>query len=360
MKNNSLYKSLYNLDNAFGVSGDEADVAEVMKAEMEGLYDEYMEDALGSQYFIKCGRDKDRKILFAAHMDEIGFIINYIEDNGLLRFLPVGYHDDRMAVNQDMVIKTDSGKKIIGVTGSKPAHIMSDEDHEKVQKIEDLFVDIGTTSREETLALGVNMGDYMTFARQGYLMSGGKFYTGKSVDDRAGCAVLVEAMKRIQDEDLEVSVVMAASVQEEVGIRSGGPMMANIDPEMMIAIDVTLTGDVPGVTINQCSEKMGDGPGVKYYDWDPVLGATGNNVPRKLTCAIIEVAEKNDIPFQREVFTGGGTDAWSAAMGGKGYLAGGICIPQRYMHTAVGTVHMGDLENTTRLVTEFIKGYKKL
>ena len=358
MGENTLLKTLYNLDNAFGVSGDEENVAEVLRKEMAGLYDEHMEDALGCQYFIKYGKNRDRKILFSAHMDEIGFIINYIEDEGFIRFLPVGYHDDRMAVNQDMIVKTEKNGFVRGVTGSKPAHIMTEEDHEKVQKIEDLFLDVGTDSREETEALGIRPGDYMTFAREGYVINNGKYYTGKAVDDRAGCAVMVEMLRRLKGQQPECTLIMVGSVQEEVGIRSGGPMMANIDPDVMIALDVTITGDVPGIETRQCSQSMGKGPGVKFYDWDPVLGATGNNVPRKLTSAIIETAEKNGIPYQREVFTGGGTDAWSSAFAGKGYLAGGICITQRYMHTAVGTVDLNDLENTVKLALEFAQSYQ--
>ena len=142
MINNKLLETLYNLDNTFGVSGNEEETAAALRKEMEGLYDEHIEDPLGS-------------------------------------------HDDRTAVNQDMVVMTESGKKVYGVTGSKPAHIMTEEDHEKVIKIEDLYVDFGTTSREETQALGVEAGDYMGFAREGYVLNNGKFYTGKSVDQRA-------------------------------------------------------------------------------------------------------------------------------------------------------------------------------
>lgn len=197
----------------------------------------------------------------------------------------------------------------------------------------------------------------MGFARDGYVLNGGKFYTGKSVDDRAGCAALVETMKRLKDTVLDYTLCIVGSTMEEVGIRAGGPVATRLNPELFLAIDVTLTGDTPGVEINKCSQKMGDGPGVKFYDWDPILGATGNNVPRRLTNKIIQTAEKYNIPYQREVMTGGGTDAWSAAMAGTGVLAGGICIPQRYMHTAVGTVNMDDMENTVALIVNFLKEY---
>ncbi len=359
MKKNTLLETLEKLDNHFGVSGDEEDVAAELRKQMSGLYDEYREDPLGSQYFIKYGQNRDKKILFSAHMDEIGFIINYIEDDGFLRFLPVGYHDDRMVVNQDMIIKTGKGDFIQGVTGSKPTHVLTREEQEQVEKIDQLFVDVGTNSREETHDLGIYPGDYMTYHRKGYLLNQ-RYYTGKSIDDRAGCAVLVEMMRRLKDQKPPYTIVAVGSVQEEMGMRSGNPMMNNINPEVMIAVDVTITGDVPGIEPRQCSEIMGRGPGVKFYDWEPILGATGNNVPRKLTDFIINLAKKYNIPYQREVFTGGGTDAWSASMAGKGYLAGGICIPQRYMHTAVGTVDLNDMENTVQLLLAFAKDYTGL
>lgn len=357
MKKN-LLNTLTALDNVFGVSGDEDKVAEELRKQMEGLYDEHIEDPMGNQIFIKKGKDPDRKIVFSAHMDEIGFIVNYIEPNGFARFLPVGYHDDRTAVNQDMVVICDDGSLVYGVTGSKPAHIMTEEDHEKVVKIEELYVDFGTDSAEETRALGVEIGCYMAFNRQGYVLNNGKYYTGKSVDDRAGLAVLVEVMREIKDENLDFSVVVVGSTQEEVGMRAGGPIVNRLNPELFMAVDVALTGDTPGIEERQCSCVMGKGPAIKYYDWDPILGATGNNVPRRLTKKLVDLAKEKNIPFQREVLTGGGTDAWSAAMAGTSVLTGGISIPQRYMHTTVGTVHMDDLENTVKLTKEFILSYK--
>lgn len=360
MKQNTLLQSLMLLDNAFGVSGDEEQVAAILKQEMEGLYDEYDQDALGSQYFIKHGKDPQKRVLISAHMDEIGFILNHIEDNGMGRFLPVGYHDDRTAVNQVMVVKTDSGALVKGVTGSKPFHLMETEDHTKVLSIADLFLDFGTESREETLALGVQVGDYIGFDRQGFLLNGGKYYTGKSVDDRSGVAVMVEVMRRLQGRMIEPTICMVGSVQEEVGMRSGAPMVHRFQPELMLALDVTLTGGVPGIEERQCPQAMGKGPGIKYYDWDPILGATGNNVPRKLTRRLTGVAEKHNIPYQREVITGGGTDAWSASIAGGGVLSGGICIPQRYMHTAVGTVHLDDLEHTAQLLMKFLEEYETI
>jgi endoglucanase len=292
-------------------------------------------------------------------MDEIGFIIKYIEDEGFARIFPVGYHDDRVAVNQDMVFITSTGKKAYGVTGSKPAHIMTEEDHEKALKIEDLFVDFGTDGADETRSLGIEFGDYGTFARTGRFLNGGKYYSGKSVDDRAGLAVMVEVLRRLRGLSIEPSVCMVGSVQEEVGMRAGGPIASRWKPELMFAIDGTLTGGTPGIEYRQCSAKMGGGFAVKFYDWETIL-TTGNNVPRKLTNQMIALAKKHGIPFQREVIMGGGTDAWSVSLAGEGVLAGGIGIPMRYIHTAVGTIHLDDLETCVNYIVKYLQDYVSL
>ncbi len=357
MKNHTLLETLKNLDDAIGVSGDEEKVAKVLKEEAEGLYDEYFEDGLGNQYFVKYGRNRDKKILLCAHMDEIGYIVNHIEPNGLVRFLPVGFHDDRTAVNQDLVIITDEGREVRGVTGSKPFHALSEEEQAKITKIPDLFMDLGTASREETLALGVQVGNYAGFARKGGLLNEGKIYTGKSLDNRAGCAILVETLRRLKGLELEPTIYFVGTVMEEVGMRGGGVAASNVKPELALALDVALAGDFPGLEEKDCNVMLGKGPAILYYDWDPVLGQVGNNVPRKLTNRMIAVAEKHGIPYQREVMMGGGTDAWSASISGLGCLAGGIGIPSRYIHTPVSTIHIDDLKYAVDFVVAYLKEY---
>ena len=356
----TLAKTLMTLDNAIGVSGDETEVAAILRREMEGLYDDYEQDLLGNQLFIRRGKNPDKRVMLAAHMDEIGFIINHIEDGGFARLCPVGYHDDRMCVNQDLVFITADGKKIHAVTGSKPAHIMTAADYEKVIKIPEVFADFGTSSAAETRALGIEIGDCGTFNRQGYFLNGTPCYTGKAVDDRAGLAVLVEAARRLKGLDIEPTVCFAGTVQEEVGMRSGGPIGSRFKPELMFAVDGTLTGGIPDVELRQCSALMGGGVGIKFFDWDPDLTQAGSNVPRKLTNHMIAIAKKHNIPYQREVFIGGGTDAWSVAMSGEGVLTGGICIPMRYVHTAVGIVRMDDLEHTVDFIIKYLQEYVSL
>ncbi|MDR0520170.1 MAG: M42 family metallopeptidase [Clostridiales Family XIII bacterium] len=354
----TLIDALVSLDNVSGASGDETEVADALRAQMDGLYDEHFEDSQGNQFYIKKGSSAENKILLSAHMDEIGFIISYIDESGFASIMPVGYHDDRMAVNQDLVFRTAAGGKVSGITGSKPAHIMSEEDHEKVIKIADLFVDFGTDSAEETRALGIEIGDYGTFDRQGRFLNGGEYYSGKSVDDRAGLACLVELFRRLQSIEHAATVVAVGTVQEEVGMRAGGPIVNRVKPDIMFAVDVTLTGGTPGIEWKHAANRMGGGVSFNYFDWDPVYGMTGNNVPRRVTQSQIAIAEKYGIPYQRGVITGGGTDAWLAYMAGEGYLTGGINIPSRYVHTAVGTVKLSDMVHTVEFMCRYVADYE--
>ncbi len=352
---NNFRQTLPMLDMAYGVSGEEDSAGKAMKKAMEGLYDEYFEDVLGNHIFVKKGKEGGKKILLCGHLDEIGFIVYNILENGHVKVLPVGYHDDRVCVNQRLVIMGDKGE-VSGITGSIPFHALDHTAELKPTKIKDLIIDVGTISREETRKLGVEIGNYVAFAAEGSFLNGGKVYSGKSVDDRSGCAVIVETFRAIQDMDLDVTVYGVGTVQEEVGMRGGGVIANRVQPDLMLAIDVTLSNDIAGM--EECNPiGMGKGPCVKYYDWDPDFGMAGNNVPKKLTKMLCDTAAENNIPFQREVMTGGGTDAWTASLAGTGYLAGGISIPSQYIHTAVGTVHLDDLVNATKLIIQVLKKY---
>lgn len=352
----NVISTLKTLDNIIGISGDEAEVALALKSEMEGLYDEYFEDVLGNQYFIKYGKNRDKKLVFAAHMDEIGFIINRIEKNGICRFLPIGHHDAKNVVNQEMTIICDGEKKITGVTGAKPVHLISDSNSQSALSIEDLFVDLGTFSEKETRALGVSEGSLMTYNRKGTLLNGSTIYSGKSVDDRAGLTAIIEAMKTLKDEVLENTVIAVGTCQEEVGMKSGGPVANRLNPEVFIAVDVSFAGGIPGYSDEEAVCIMGNGPVVTYYDWNPDTGV-GNIVPRKLINKIEQIAGKHNISLQKEICLNGGTDAATAAIANRGCLAGIIGIPERYMHTAVGTVDLNDIKSTAKLIAAFAKEY---
>jgi putative aminopeptidase FrvX len=339
------------LDAAIGVSGDESAVAEIIADELAGHHDRHESDALGNQYFFHTGSEGAPTVMLCAHMDELGFIVQHIEDEGFVRIAPVGYHDDRMVIDQDLRIHGRQGP-VDGITGAKPAHVLPPEEAHKAIPMEDMFVDVGTSSREQTEGLGVRVGDLVTFARPAGVLNGTRVFTGKAVDDRSGCAVMVEVMRRLPA-DTAATVCATAAVQEELGIRGAGVAGTRIQPDVALAIDVTLCGDTPGVEFSRLPIKLGGGPAIKYFDWAPAMGF-GTAVPRRLTDHLERSAESAEITYQREVLMGGATDAWGIQLSGLGVLTGCISVPSRYIHSAVGCVHLDDVEGAVELILAFI------
>ena len=217
------------LDAVRGISGYEEEVAELMHAELAPLSDEQTSDPLGNHYFTKRGAKGAPVLMLCAHMDEIGFLVQHIEDEGFVRLAGVGYHDDRMLTDQVLEVQGANGP-VIGVVGTKPAHVISAEEASKAIPLREMFLDLGTADRDATEALGVRVGDPVTFARTGMQLNGTRVFTGKSVDDRAGCAVMIETMRRLRSARFKATVVAVASVMEEVGLRGAGPPPSACSP----------------------------------------------------------------------------------------------------------------------------------
>lgn len=346
-------KLLNELDNIHGVSGDEELVAKYVIDEMEGYVDEHYEDALGNQIFTRKGDNPEYSIMLAAHMDEIGYVVNHIDEKGFVYFLPVGIHDPRMSVNQVMEIKTRDGF-VTGVVGNKPSHLVPAEESMKTIPFEELFIDVGAHSRKETESLGVAVGDFVTAYRTGQFLNGGKVYTGKSIDNRSGCAVLIQLMKDLHGQKISPTIYAVTTIQEEIGIRGSGPSAFEIQPDIALALDVTFAGGTPGISERTMPIKLGRGPAIKYFDWS-MKTFNGNAVPKKLTTRLEDISKKYTIPFQKEVMIGGATDASKISLAGKGILTGGLSIPMRYMHSSIGTVQIEDIRNTVALLKAFIK-----
>ena len=348
-----MLELLARLDGAVGVSGDEGAVARVMTEELEGAYDEHFEDALGNNFYVRRGAEGAPTVMLCAHMDELGFVVQHVEDGGFVRIAQVGYHDARMVIDQELTIHGEKGP-VTGVTGAKPAHVLTEEEKQKAIPLEELFVDVGTSSRAQTEELGVRVGQLATFARSPGLLNGTRVFSGKAVDDRAGCAVMVEVMRRLGERNVVATICATAAVQEELGIRGAGPAAFRIRPDVALAVDVTLCGDTPGLDFSRLPVKLGAGPAIKYFDWAPQV-LIGSAVPRRLTKRLEEAAEAAGVAFQREVLMGGATDAWGIALSGTGVLTGCVSLPSRYIHSAVGCVHLDDLEGAVSLVLAFLE-----
>ena len=343
-----LVDILEKLSNACGVTGSEDEVRVLMKEFLKPNVDELQEDKLGNVIGIRRGKESAPKIMFAAHMDEVGLMVTNITKEGFLQFTKLGGISDRILASQKVVVHTRAGS-LPGVIGSKPPHIMKEEERKKVIEAEDLYIDIGASKKEEVEQMGVRIGDPVSFDVK-FTRMGKEMVMGKAFDDRAGCAVMVEAMRRLSE--VECTVYAVGTVQEEVGFRGATTAAFQLAPDLVIAIDVTVAGDVPGIKEVEAPIKTGNGPSLTVADASLI---THPQVLKLLRSA----AEESKIPFQLEGGLRGGTDAGKIALTKGGIPSGVISIPTRYIHTPFSVVNLMDVENTIKLAVASIKSAPK-
>lgn len=316
---------LKELTEIYGPSGREDKIREFIKKKVSPYADETETDILGNLIVHKKGTGK--KIMLAAHMDEIGIIVTFIDNNGFLRFSGVGGLN-----RQDILYKRvcfENG--VIGVVGT--------EKDNKDKLISKMFIDIGAENKEEAEKM-VAVGDMASFA--GEFKKSGNAVISKALDNRAGCYVLIEALKHVETNN---DLYFVFTVQEEVGLRGAKTSAYGIEPDFAVAIDVTDTGDTPNA--EDMAVKLGKGAAIKVMD-SSVLCDSG------IRTALIECAKENNIPYQLEVMTDGGTDAGAIAVARAGIKTGGISIPTRYIHSPSEMANIGDIENCVSLLTKYI------
>lgn len=325
-----MFKLIKTLSQTFGPSGCEKNVAMKISKLLEGKVDEIKTDALGNLICIKRGNGK--KIMLAAHMDEIGVIVSYIDEKGFLRFSNIGGVPPLVVLGQRVTFEN-------GITGV----IWYEEniDGMKNVKLEKMYIDIGVSSREEA-ERHVKVGDMAVFVGS-TVMQHDKIIS-KALDDRIGCAVLVHLALSAPQTDNEIYYVF--TTQEEVGLRGARTAAFGIIPNMALAIDVCDTGDTPGC--KPMSVRLGNGPTVKIKDRSVISHP-------EIKDRLIKAAETNGIPYQLEVMTDGGTDAGSIHVTAGGIPSGGVSIPTRFIHDTAEMVDIRDVENAVKLLTEFIR-----
>ena len=329
-----------------GPSGREEDVRKLVAEYLKPYVDKLWVDTWGNLIGVKRGREPG-KLMVAAHMDEVGFFVSYIEDEGFLRVVPVGGVGERSLLYQRVVLRTREGKVIRGVVGLKPPHVAKPEELQKVPELRELFVDIGASSREEVEKLGVRVGDILVFDRDVAELVGDRV-TGKAFDDRVGLVALVEVAKMLEKPSVDVYLV--ATVQEEVGLKGARTSAFAISPDVALAVDTTIASDVPGIPKNEWYTRLGKGPAIKIADG---RNASGLIAHPKVFDMLVHVAEKYNIPYQVEVIPGGTTDASIIALNKEGVPAGTVSIPTRYVHSPVEVVDLNDVYNTALLVKYF-------
>lgn len=344
----SLSENLQKLSNAYGVTGRETEVRDLMVRLMTPYCDEIVVDRLENVIAIKKGKPGAPKIMLAAHMDEVGLMVKTVTKDGFLQFAKMGGIDDRILPAQKVVVFSRKGS-FAGIIGSKPPHIQREDERKKIIGSDELFIDVGAESKNDALAMGIAVGDPVGFSVE-CVRLGRDVFVGKAFDNRAGCATMVEALRLMERTDSTVCAV--GTVQEEVGLRGAGAAAFGVDPDLAIALDVTIAGDVPGVREYDTSVKMGKGPALSISD-------SGLITHPKILRLLLDSAEEEKVPFQIEAGLMGSTDAARISLTRQGIPSGNISIPTRYIHSPVGMLCLKDIENSAKLTVAAIKRIPK-
>ncbi|MBI5460407.1 M42 family metallopeptidase [Methanobacterium sp.] len=331
---------LEKLSNASGVSGFEDEVRNLMMEELKGHVDDLAVDNMGNLIATKNGKPDGKKVMLAAHMDEIGLMVRYIDKEGFIKFSKLGGINDQMLLNQEVYIHSN-GEKTLGVVGSKPPHRMKAAEKKKPVQYENMFIDIGASNKEDAEGM-VNVGDPITI-KQKFAELKNDLVMGNAMDNRVGCAIMVEVMKRARS---DATIYGVGTVQEEVGLKGARTAAYRINPDMALALDVTISGDHPGMKEEDAPAKAGEGPCIILTD------ASGRGIIThpQVKELLIQVAEEEEIPYQLEVSEGGTTDATAIHLTREGIPTGVISPPSRYIHTPVSVVNIKDVENAVKLI----------
>jgi endoglucanase len=344
----TFVETLEKLSNACGIPGREQEVRSLMQKFLKPYADEVKEDKLGNVIAVKRGKKNAPKVMLAGHMDEIGLLVKTISKEGFLQFVKLGGIDDRVLLAQKVLVCTEKGL-LHGIVGSKPPHIQKEDERKRVITSDELFIDIGAGSQEEARKMGVKIGDTVEFDVK-FARIGKDIVIGKAFDNRVGCAAMVETMKRL--EKTECTVFAVGTVQEEVGCRGAMTSAFGICPDVGFALDVTVSGDTPGLREGEAPAKLGKGPALTISDYGLITHP-------KVLRLLVDTAEDNKIPYQLEIDLGGSTDASRISLTKEGVPSGAICVPTRYIHSPTSLLSLADIENLVRLTVAAIEKIPK-
>lgn len=335
------FELLKSLSEVSGVSGFEDKVRELARKEIEPLVDEVNVDVMGNLIARKKGVGKDPlKVMIAAHMDEIGYVVSHIDDSGFLRLDKLnGVYLPAQAARQVVI---NGRKQIKGVIGGRPLMALSEEARKKLPDLDDLFVDTGLPVEEVRKV--VEIGAPVTIHEE--CMRIGNLVTGKAMDDRVSVYCMIETARKLGKSKFDVYFV--GTVQEEVGFRGAETCVYAINPDIGIALDVTHACDVPGVAGHKQVVKLGAGTAIKLKDKQVIIH------PRLLK-TLRDLGDKKGIPYQLEVLPSGGTDGGVMQRQRGGIVAGTVSVPTRYVHSTVECCHVDDIRATINLLTAFLE-----
>lgn len=328
-----------------GISGHEKEMAQVFKDWVEESADSIQFDQLGSIIAVKNGTENGPKIMFAGHIDEIGFLVKSIDDKGFLRLHPVGGWWPHVLLSQSVTVTTRKGHSYVGVIGSKAPHGMPAAVRSKVLELKDLYVDLGVSSKEEVSLLGIQVGDAITPKADFHVLANPNYLMSKAWDNRIGAAVAAEVIRELKDETIEANVYSVGTVQEEVGLRGAKTAAQKINPDIAITIDTTIATDTPG---EDNRIKLGVGVTLEVMD-SSYIGHKG------LLYHLQDLCDELGINYQFEMLSAGGTDSGEIHKVHDGVVTLTVSIPTRYIHSHYGIIHRKDFADTVKLLTEFAR-----
>lgn len=339
-------KLLKELTEAYGVTGHEEDVARIMARHLKPIC-KISYDKLGSIIAQKAGISKGPKIMLAGHMDEVGFMVKEVTKEGFVKFLPLGGWWPHVVLSQRVCIRTSKGD-VVGVVGSKAPHLLEAEERKKVVEIKDMYIDVGATADNNVAEkLGIRPGDPIVPVSPFTVLKNEKAYLAKAWDDRIGCALIIDVMKRLTKIKHPNTVYGVGTVQEEVGLRGATTSVSSVDPDVGFVLEVGLAMDTPGVN-GERKEKLGAGPSLYVYDSTMIPNT-------RLRDLVIEVAEKKKIPYHFASILRGGTDGGKIHLHRSGVPTQTIGVPTRYIHAQAGILHRDDYDHTVTMLTEVIR-----
>jgi putative aminopeptidase FrvX len=336
-----LFKTLTELP---GAPGNEHAVRQFMKEQLASYSDEVVQDRLGGVFGVKRGRADDPVVMVAGHMDEVGFMVTSITDNGMLRFQTLGGWWSQVLLAQRVQIITDNGP-VTGVIGSIPPHLLGEEQRRKPMDIKNMLIDIGADDRENALEIGIKPGQQIVPICPFTPMANEKKILAKAWDNRYGCGLSIELLKELQGTELSNTLYSGATVQEEVGLRGAQTAANMIKPDIFFALDASPANDMSGDK-NEFGQ-LGKGALLRILDRSMVTH-------KGIREFVLDTAESNDIPYQYFV-SQGGTDAGRVHISNEGVPSAVVGICSRYIHTHASMIHVDDYAAAKELIVKLVK-----
>lgn len=348
MEKNEL-EILKELTESFGPPGFERETASIVKKYVEEFADEILIDKLGSVMFKINGSAEKPVILIPGHIDEIGFVVSGIHESGFLTFNTLGGWFDQVLLAQRVTVRTQKGDRL-GIITSIPPHVLPPAERKKVITREQMYIDVGCSSKEGAEEEGFRIGDPVVPISPFSVIRDGKLAVGKAFDDRLGIFAAMIALKRVKEQGIEHpnTVLGAATTQEEVGLRGARTTAYLVDPDVAFVLEIDISSDVPGVENSRAPSKMGEGIAILTHD--------GSMIPNQpLKEFVINVAEETNIKYQLSAMPRGGTDAGAIHISRVGVPSIVLGIPTRHIHSHVGMTAIEDIERMINLLIELIK-----